>query len=109
MIQLEDAKFYTLLKFFFSDFFCDYLEEAIEDDEKSVVTLFRGMEFFLDLVKEQKIGFPYTTIEEYVTRTYADGKEIYEKLISKYQQELIQYHNKEKSFEEVYGNVDFFW
>lgn len=110
MIQLEDAKFYTLLKFFFSDFFCDYLEEAMEDedDEKSVVTLFRGMEFFLDLVKEQKISFPYTTIEEYVTKTYADGNEIYEKLITKYEQELTQYQNKEKSFEEVYGNVDFF-
>ncbi|MBR2407381.1 MAG: hypothetical protein IKB07_00320 [Lachnospiraceae bacterium] len=108
MIQLEDAKFYTLLKFFFSDFFCDYLEEAIEDDEKSVVTLFRGMEFFLDLIKEQKISFPYTNIEEYVTQTYADGKEIYEKMITKYEQELIEYRNKEKSFEEIYGNLDFF-
>lgn len=108
MIQLEEAKFYTLLKFFFSDFFCDYLEEAIDDEEKSVVTLFRGMEFFLDLVKEQKISFPYTTIEEYVTQTYADGKEIFEKLTAKYEQELKEYHNKDKSFEELYGNIDFF-
>ncbi len=108
MIQLEDAKFYTLLKFFFSDFFCNYLEEAIEDDEKSVVTLFRGMDFFLNLVKEQRIPFPYSTIEKYVIQTYADGKEIYQKLITKYEQELIEYQNKEKSFEDIYGNTDFF-
>ena len=84
------------------------VEEAIDDEEKSVVTLFRGMEFFLDLVKEQKISFPYTTIEEYVTQTYADGKEIFEKLTAKYEQELKEYHNKDKSFEELYGNIDFF-
>ena len=71
MIQLEEKKFYTLLKFFFSDFFCDYLEE-------------------------------------YVTQTYADGKEIYKKLITKYEQELLEYQNKEKRFEDIYGNTDFF-
>lgn len=108
MVQLKEEKFYTLLKFFFSNFFCDYLEETIEDDEKSAVTLFRGMEFFLDLLREQGIEFPYESIEEYITKTYSDGKKMYTKLVERYNQEIKEYHGKEKTFEEVYGNIDFF-
>lgn len=110
MVQLKEEKFYTLLKFFFSDFFCDYLEKAVEDknEEMSVVTLFRGMEFFLDLVKEQGITFPYESIEEYITETYCDGKEMYAKLMERYDREIEEYHGKEKTFEETYGDVGFF-
>lgn len=59
MIQIEERKFYTLLKFFFSDFFCAYVEETINDEneEKSVVTLFNGMDFFFKIVKNQNIDF----------------------------------------------------
>ena len=90
-IQIEKAKLYTLLKFFFSEFFCDYLEEVIDNDEKSVVTLFRGMEFFCELVKEYEIEFPYSTIKEYIIQTYSDGESIYEELSMKYAEELIKY------------------
>ena len=71
MVQLEEKKLYTLLQFFFSDFFCEGLEKAVADEEEevSVVTLFRGMEFFFDLMKEQGIEFPYMSIEEYITKT----------------------------------------
>ena len=107
MINVEDVKFYTLLKFFFTDFFCDYLEEAIDDDEKSVVTLFKGMDFFFKLVEECNIDFPYNTIEEYITKTYSDGEEIYKKLSIKYEEEIKYYKGKEKDFEEIYGNLNF--
>ncbi|MBR6537502.1 MAG: hypothetical protein IKT67_09905 [Lachnospiraceae bacterium] len=109
MIQLEEKKFYTLLRFFFSDFFCEGLEKAVADEEEevSVVTLFRGMEFFFDLVKEQGIEFPYESIEEYVVKTYRDGKEMYEKLKERYGREIKEYHGREKSFEEIYGNSFF--
>lgn len=110
MIRIKEEKFYTLLKFLFSDFFCDYLEKAVEDEEEevSVVTLFRGMEFFFDLVGEQGIEFPYASIEEYIVKTYSDGKEMYEKLSERYEREIKEYHGKEKTFEEIYGDVDFF-
>lgn len=110
MIRIKEEKFYTLLKFFFSDFFCEGLEKAIADEEEemSVVTLFRGMEFFLELVKEQGIEFPYGSVEEYITKTYSDGKEMYAKLVARYHQEINEYHGKEKTFEEIYGDVDFF-
>lgn len=109
MVTIKEEKFYTLLKFFFSDFFCDYLEKAMADEaeEVSVVTLFRGMEFFLDLVKEQGIEFPYKSIEEYITKTYSDGETMYAKMITRYHQELEEYHGKEKTFEEIYGKLDF--
>jgi hypothetical protein len=107
MIQLKEEKFYTLLQFFFSDFFCEGLEKAVADEEVSVVTLFRGMEFFFDLVKEQGIDFPYGSIEEYVAKTYSDGKEMYEKLLERYDCEIKEYRGKEKSFEEMFGRLEF--
>ena len=107
MVQIKDEKFYTLLQFFFSDFFCEGLEKAVADEEVSVVTLFRGMEFFFELVKEQGIDFPYGSIEEYVTKAYSDGKEIYEKLLERYDCEIKEYRGKEKNFEEMLGRLDF--
>jgi len=107
MIQLEEVKFYTLLKFFFSEFFCDDLEKAIDNDEISVVTLFRGMDFFFELIKEYNIDFPYSTIREYVTQTYSEGDVIYTKLSEKYDKEINNYYQREKTFEEIYGNIDF--
>jgi len=107
MVQLKEEAFYTLLQFFFSDFFCEGLEKAVEDEEVSVVTLFRGMEFFFDLVKEQGIAFPYESIEEYIVKTYSDGTEMYEKLSKRYTCEIKEYHGKEKTFEELFGRKEF--
>jgi len=107
MVRIRKEKFYTLLQFFFSDFFCDYLEKAVADEEVSVVTLFRGMEFFFDLVKEQGIDFPYESIEEYVVKIYSDGEEMYKKLSERYEREIKEYHGKEKSFEEMFGRLEF--
>ncbi len=107
MVQLKEEKFYTLLQFFFSDFFCEGLEKAAVDEEVSVVTLFRGMVFFFELVREQGIEFPYGSIEEYIIKTYSDGKEMYEKLSERYDREIKGYHGKEKSFEEMFGGVEF--
>ena len=109
MIQLKEEKFYTLLQFFFSDFFCEGLEKAVADEkeEVSVVTLFRGMEFFFELVKEQGIAFPYTSIEEYITKAYSDGKEMYEKLSERYEREIKEYRGKGKGFEEMFGEAEF--
>jgi len=109
VIQLKKEEFYTLLQFFFSQFFCEGLEEAIDDEkeEVSVVTLFKGMEFFFDLVKEYNIDFPYSTIREYIINTYSDGESVYEKLAEKYHREIEIYQPKDKSFAEIFGNTQF--
>lgn len=107
MVQIEEVKFYTLLKFFFSQFFCDDLEKAINNEEISVVTLFRGMEFFFQLIKEYKIEFPYSTIREYITQTYDDGEVIYNRLTQKYDKEIHNYNRKEQTFEEIFGDINF--
>lgn len=110
MIQLKEEKFYTLLQFFFSDFFCEGLEKAVADEEEevSVVTLFRGMEFFMELVKEQGIAFPYKSIEDYITKTYSEGKEMYAKLLERFECEMKEFHGNEKTFEEKFGKLEFF-
>lgn len=108
MIQIREEKFYTLLRFFFSDFFCEGLEKAVADEEVSVVTLFRGMEFFFDLVKEQGIEFPHMSIEDYITKTYSDGEVMYKKLSERYEREIKEYHGKEKSFGEMFGRLEIF-
>jgi hypothetical protein len=99
-----------LLKFFFSYFFCDNLEKAIddEDEEISVVTLFNRMEFFSDLMKEYNIEFPYGPIREYIVNTYSDGEYIYKKLTEKYDNEIKIYHPKDKTFEEIFGDNVFY-
>ena len=109
MIQLNEKTFYVLLQFFYSSFFCEGLENAVADEkgEVSVVTLFRGMEFFFELVKEQGIEFPYESIEDYVIKTYNDGAEMYEKLLRRYERESKGYHGKDKSFEELFGRLNF--
>ena len=40
MIYLKDKQFNVLLNFFYSQFFCEGLENAINDEEVSVVTTF---------------------------------------------------------------------
>lgn len=104
---VEDKQFYVLLNFYFSHFFCDSLEKAIGDDEVSVVTIFRGMDYFFELVKEHNIDFPYTTIREYITHTYSGGEEIYNMLLKRYDAEIMDYQSKEKSFEDMFGSINF--
>lgn len=104
MIELKEKQFNVLLNFFFSQFFCDGLENVIKDKEISVVTIFRGMEYFLKLVEEHNIDFPYKTIKEYITHTYEDGEEIYSGLSERYIEEFRYYSPKEQSFEDMFGD-----
>lgn len=107
MIQLEDKQFNVLLNFFYSQFFCEGLENAIKDEEISVVTTVRGMEYFLELVEEHNLDFPYKTIQEYITKNYNDGEEIYSKLCERYEEEIRYYSQKETSFEDLFGSLEF--
>ena len=106
MIQLEEKQFNVLLNFFYSQFFCEGLENAIKDEEISVVTTFRGMEYFLKLVEEHNIDFPYKTIKEYIIQTYEEGEDIYLRLSERYKEEILYYSQKEKSFEDMFGSFD---
>jgi len=106
VIQLEEKQFYVLLGFFYSAFFCEGLEKAFEDEEVSVVTTFRGMDFFLKLIKEHNIDFPFATIKEYITQTYNEGEEIYSRLLERYEKEIRDYSSKEKSFDDMFGNFN---
>lgn len=106
MIHLRDKEFNVLLNFFYSQFFCEGLENAINDEEVSVVTTFKGMEYFLKLVEEHTIDFPYKTIKEYIIQTYEEGEDIYLRLSKRYKEEILYYSQKDKSFEEMFGSFD---
>ena len=106
MIYLKDKQFNVLLNFFYSQFFCEGLENAIKDEEVSVVTTFKGMEYFFELVEEHNIDFPYKTIKEYIIQTYEEGEEIYLRLSERYKEEILYYSQKDKSFEDMFGSFD---
>ena len=106
MIHIEEKQFNVLLNFFYSQFFCEGLENAINDEEVSVVTTFKGMEYFLELVEEHNLEFPYKTIKEYIIQTYEEGEEIYLRLSERYKEEILYYSQKDKSFEDMFGSFD---
>ena len=106
MIHIEEKQFNVLLNFFYSQFFCEGLENAIKDEEISVVTTFRGIEYFLKLVEEHNIDFPYKTIKEYIIQTYEEGEDIYLRLSERYKEEILYYSQKDKSFEDMFGSFD---
>jgi hypothetical protein len=58
-------------------------------------------------VKEYNIEFPYSTKEEYIIKEYFDGDKIYNMLKERYEKEIVIYKAKDKTFEEVYGNLNF--
>lgn len=103
-IEIEEKKLMTLLKIFHADYFDDYLNHMIiGDEEQSVVTLFKGMSFFIELAKELEIKLNYKTIKDYIISEYEDGEEIYQKLKKQYNLELTEYMDKEKKFEDIFG------
>ena len=94
----------TLLQMFYADYFDGYLNQMIiGNEEKSVVTLFKGMDFFIQLTKELNVKFAYKTIEDYIISEYENGEEIYKKLENQYNLELKDYNDKEKKFEDIFG------
>lgn len=96
-ISIEEKKLTALLKIFYSDYFDEYLNHMIDgDEEQSVVTLFKGMEFFLELVKELGIKFNYSDIKDYIVQEYENGEEIYNNLKKQYNLEFDEYMEKEK-------------
>lgn len=75
--------------------------------EKSVVTLFEGMNFFIEIALEQKIELPFKTIREYIVQNYEGGENIYIDLNDRYQKEIKDYIPKKKRFEDIYGKIEF--
>lgn len=61
----------------------------------------------MKLMKEHNIDFHFTTIKEYITQTYNEGEAIYSRLNARYEKEIRDYSPKEKSFEDMFGNIDF--
>lgn len=105
-ISIEQKKLFALMNIFYSDYFERYLYEMINGNpEKSVVTLFKGMNFYISLQKELNIKSDFQTIEEFLIKEFEDGKKIYSKLLDDYNEEIKIYTDKEKNFEEIFGEL----
>lgn len=108
-MELQEQDVNVLINNFYSVYFTDYLEEVIEDheDELSVVTLFRGMDYFISLCRKYEIDFPFSSKQEYIENTYEDGKEIYLSLQKRYESEIVDYHDREVSFCDANCKLEF--
>lgn len=103
-ILMEEKKLTTLLKLFYADYFDEYLNHIIDgDEEQSVVTLFKGMDFFFDTIKELDIKFQYQNKKDYIVKEYENGEVIYENLKRQYDVEIKDYIGKDKNFEDIFG------
>lgn len=109
MVQIEKKDFNLLINMFFNDYFTNYLEEVIADksNELSVVTLFKGMDYFIKLCENYNISFPYDSKRQYIESNYEDGREIFSDLQKRYEEEIVDYHSKEVSFRDLYGKLAF--
>ena len=109
LIELHEKDVNVLLNNFYSVYFSDYLEEVIEDHENelSVVTLFRGMDYFISLCQKYEIDFPFSSKREYIESVYEDGIEIYLMLQKRYDSEIIDYYAQEISFREANSKLEF--
>lgn len=108
-MELQEQDVNVLINNFYSVYFTDYLEEVIEDheDELSVVTLFRGMDYFIGLCQKYGINFPFSSKQDYIESTYEDGKEIYLLLQKRYDSEIVDYHDREVSFCDANCKLEF--
>ena len=109
MIQIEEKDFNLLVNILFNDYFLDYLEEVIGDknNEVSVVTLFRGMDYFIELCDNYNISFPYASIKQYIESNYEDGGKLFLDLQKRYDGEIIDYQSKDLSFRDIYSKLNF--
>lgn len=105
-ISIDKKKVIALMNIFYANYFERYLYEMIDGNaEKSVVTLFKGMNFYIKLQNELNIKSNFKTIEEFLIQEFEDGKNIYDKLFENYTNELQIYKDKDKDFEDIFGEL----
>ena len=109
MFSIDDADLYVILNNFYSSYFVDYFEEALSDEteEYSAVTLFRGMNYFIELCSKLNIMLPFDSIEDYIIQNYEDGHILFENVNRKYLDELNHYNNADITFREQNSIPDF--
>lgn len=102
MLEMDEKDVNVFLNLFYSYYFVDYFEEVLsdQDNELSVVTLFRGRDYFLEICKKYSIHFPYSDKKEYVEKNYEDGAMLFSELEQRYKEEWAYYQDKEVSFVE---------
>ncbi len=109
MFRIEDDDLYVILNNFYSSYFVDYLEDVLSDEEEeySTVTLFEGMNYFMELCAKLNILLPFNDIESYITQNYEEGAILFENISKKYLEELKNIQNNNLTFKEKNSVPDF--
>lgn len=109
MFRIEEDDLYVILNNFYSSYFVDYLEDVLSDDEEeySAVTLFEGMNYFIDLCAKLNISLPFDDIKSYIAQNYEEGATLFENINKKYLEELKNIQNNNLTFREKNSVPDF--
>lgn len=106
VISIEKKKLIALMNIFYNCYFEDYLQDIIKGkSEESVVTLFKGMDFYIRLKNEIKEETKFTSIREFIVNEFEGGKNIYFNLLEKFNKEIEFYSDRDKRFEDIFGEV----
>ena len=106
VISIEKKKLNALINIFYSCYFENYLQKVIEgNEEQSVVTLFKGMDFYIRLRNEIKEETKFSSIREFIANEFEGGKNIYFNLLEKFNKEIEFYSDKDKKFEDIFGEL----
>ena len=106
LVTIEKKDFKYFISQLYDEFFEDYVYEVIgdEEDEKSVVVLFEGMNYCIDLCKKYGFHLPFNSIKEYFITEFEDGEIIYNNLYKRYLEEDKIYNYENKDFRERFTN-----
>jgi hypothetical protein len=106
LVTIEKKDFKYFISRLYDEYFEDYVYEVIgdEEDEKSVVVLFEGMNYCIDLCKKYGFHLPFNSIKEYFITDFEDGEIIYNNLYRRYLEEDKIYNYENKDFRERFTN-----
>ena len=109
MYTIDNNDLFVMLNNFYSTYFVDYFEAVLADesDELSAVTLFQGMNYFIDLCNRLKIELPFKDIKQYIENNYQEGEKLFDNIYRKYTKELREFPNSNVSLKENFGTPDF--
>jgi hypothetical protein len=106
LVTIEQKDFKYFISRLYDEYFEDYVYEVLgdEDNEKSVVVLFEGMNYCIDLCKKYGFHLPFKSIKEYFINDFEDGEIIYNTLYKRYLEEDKIYNYENKDFRERFTN-----
>ena len=106
LVTIDKKDFKYFISRLYDEYFEDYIYEVLwdEDNEKSVVVLFEGMNYCIKLCEKYGFHLPFKSIKEYFINDFEDGENLYNNLNKRYIEEDKIYNYENKDFRERFTN-----